>query len=85
MVLQVKAFAAKLADLNSTSRTDMVEGENQLQQIVYWPPLAYCSIWMYLHLNINVIYDNVHVLKELSSQHYDLIAEHFITLEACIA
>lgn len=39
MARQLKMLAEKTDDLSSVPRTNMVEGENQLQQAVLWPPL----------------------------------------------
>lgn len=37
MVQQVRALAAKLDDLSSTPETQMVEGENEVLQVVLCP------------------------------------------------
>lgn len=50
----VKVFAVSPADLNSGTGTFMVEGENKLLQVIFWPPHGHHGICTHTYIhNIN--------------------------------
>lgn len=51
MVQQVKALAAKPKGQSSVPGTQMAEGKNQLQQVVFQTPHAHVHIYMCPHIH----------------------------------
>lgn len=50
MAQQVKVLVAKSDDLSLIPRTQIVEVENQLIQVVLWPPHLLCSMHLYIYI-----------------------------------